>query len=342
MCRMDYEYRLLVEDVLLNGGFSSRSGVADLSALSRQYTVDLSSGFPLLTTRKLDGFRWKSLLYELGWYLQRRSECVGSSSGGSYDDCWVDDGYGPLGTSVGRFWRRFPGVSPSAQLAGESWGDVERSWMYTDTDGSVVSDQLRYVVDVLANRVPDTSPYSRDLLVSTWHPGTDTVSKSSAQDWSFVVSLHDDKIHMHVNQRSGSVAVDVPFTIALYGVLLHVIANETPFDVGTITHTIVHPYISIGESRYKWYAKNVGTIRDKIRSVEYESYESIAEWIRTEAPLDPNETDHVPLLLRQISREPYSKPHINTDSVTIDTYTPTKVTVENYECHDELVFNTTV
>lgn len=305
------QYQDLVRNVLQGGTFkANRTGVDTISSFSHHYVVDLNNGFPLLTTKKLDGFRWNSLIHEFLWYLSGEEHIRSLSEKTGIWDAWADE-EGHLDTAYGRFWRRYPIPSESDQLPGEVWSESGDRWVSTGEDGRKTFDQLQYILDTLREE-----PHSRRMVVSAWHPANAAISTLPPCHYTFVFTVHDNQLNVHLTQRSGDIALGVPFNLAAYALLTHVIANKTGFSVGKFGHTIVdaHIYCGLGE-RGKWYKNNISTLQDHISKVqEPEGFSTINEWIESTAPPEPPEEkhyDHVPGLLTQLTREPKSLPDID-------------------------------
>jgi len=130
-----------------------------------------------------------------------------------------------------------------------------------------------------------------------------------------VFNVQGDRLNCHLTQRSGDIALGVPFNIAAYALLTHAVAQETGFEVGEFGHTVVDAHIYCGtDDRGDWYADNLDRLQERLAAVDdREEYLAVREWLETEAPDETEATDgydHVPGLLTQLSREPRSRPHI--------------------------------
>ena len=116
---VDNTYKQLIKEVLSNGNFKrNRTDVATISKFGVSYTIDNSERFPLLTTKKMDGARWNSLVHELLWYLSGEEHVRNLQEHTSIWDEWADEN-GNLPSAYGRFWRDFPLGNGSYE--GESW-----------------------------------------------------------------------------------------------------------------------------------------------------------------------------------------------------------------------------
>ncbi|WP_181685658.1 thymidylate synthase [Halorhabdus salina] len=300
------QYLDLVEHVLAEGTYKpNRTGVDTLAAFGYSYDVDLQEGYPLLTTKQMDGFRWNSMLHEVLWYLSGEEHIrTLREETGIWDD-WADE-EGHLDTAYGRFWRRYPIPEGDERLPGESWPDEGHRWV--NDEGTF--DQLQYVMDQLQE-----NPQSRRLVVNAWHPANAAVSTLPPCHYTFVFNVQGDQLNVHLTQRSGDVALGIPFNIAAYSLLAHIVADRTGFEVGRFSHTVVDAHIYCGEGeRGEWYDENRAELADRVAAVEDRSeYADVKAWIASEAPPEPGteNADHVPNLLEQLTREPRERPTID-------------------------------
>ena len=299
------QYLDLVEHVLAEGTYKpNRTGVDTLAAFGYSYEVDLQNGYPLLTTKQLDGFRWNSMIHEVLWYLSGEEHIRNlREETGIWDD-WADE-EGHLDTAYGRFWRRYPIPEDTDRLPGESWPDESHRWV--NDEGTF--DQLQYVMDQLQE-----NPQSRRLVVNAWHPANAAVSTLPPCHYTFVFNVQGDQLNVHLTQRSGDVALGIPFNIAAYSLLAHVVADRTGFEVGRFSHTVVDAHIYCGEGeRGEWYHDNRAELSERVTAVEERNeYAAVKDWIETAAPPEPgaDNADHVPNLLEQLTREPRDRPRI--------------------------------
>jgi thymidylate synthase len=281
--------------------------VDTVAGFSHHYTVDLAEGFPLLTTKDLSGFRWNSLIHELLWYLSGEEHIRHLREETGIWDAWADE-EGRLDTAYGRFWRRYPVPEPAARLPGEAWaGDADTARWLND-DGTF--DQLAYVLDQLRE-----NPHSRRIVVNAWHPANAAASTLPPCHYTFVFNVQDGRLNTHLTQRSGDVALGIPFNVAAYALLTHAVANRTDLAVGAFGHTVVDAHVYCGAgTRGDWYADNLDRLQERVVAVDDRSaYREVRAWLESEAPPEPADdegTDHVPGLLEQLSREPRAKPEI--------------------------------
>ncbi|ELY69523.1 thymidylate synthase [Natrinema versiforme] len=333
------QYLELVDTVLSEGTHKpNRTGVDTISSFSEHYEVDLQEGYPLLTTKEMDGYRWNSMLHEVCWYLSGEEHIRNLREETKIWDAWADED-GLLDTAYGRFWRRFPVPEGDDRLEGESWPDEIQQWVTEEEDGRTTFDQLQYVIDTLSD-----SPNSRRLVVNAWHPANAAVSTLPPCHYSFVFNVQGDRLNCHLTQRSGDTALGIPFNIAAYALLTKVIAQQTGFEPGTFAHTVVDTHVYCGRGdRGDWYADNLEALQSKLADVDdREEYLEVREWLESEAPDEAEgdeRLDHVPGLLEQLSREPLERPTLEVADVSIDDLSYEDVELRDYESHDGLEFS---
>ncbi|AKU08895.1 thymidylate synthase [Haloferax gibbonsii] len=326
------QYLDLVTDVLGTGQHKpNRTGVDTISGFSKHYTVDLQEGFPLLTTKDLSGFRWNSLIHELLWYLSGEEHIRTLREETGIWDAWADDD-GHLDTAYGRFWRRYP--VPEEGLAGEAWPEDDHRWM--NDEGTF--DQLAYVLDTL-----DENPNSRRLVINAWHPANAAVSTLPPCHYTFVFNVQGDELNLHLTQRSGDIALGVPFNLAAYAILAQVVAQRAGFELGSFAHTIVdaHVYCGTGE-RGAWYGDHLDELQSRLADVESpEGYLDVREWLLDAAPEEAEgeeDYDHVPGLLLQASREPRERPTLDVADVPLEDLSFEDIVLRDYDPADGIRF----
>lgn len=323
------QYLDLVRDVLREGTFKdNRTGVHTIADFSHHYRIDLQEGFPLLTTKAMDGAVWDSLRHELVWYLSGEEHIRELREHTAIWDAWADE-EGKLDTAYGRFWRRFP--FPAESLPGESWTDEDHEWVNED---EATFDQVRYVLDEL-----EDNPHSRRLVVSAWHPANAAVSTLPPCHYTYTVSVHDGRVNLHLMQRSGDVAVGVPFNIAAYSVLATIFAQRAGLELGTFGHTIVDAHIYCGrDERGGWYAEHLPAFQERLGVVSSrDEYGDVRAWLEARAPAGDG-YDHVPNLLTQLTRAPLERPRLTVANVPIDELAVEDIQLSEYKSADRLEF----
>jgi thymidylate synthase len=231
------QYIDLVKTVLENGVYQpNRTGISTYSVFGYFYKVDLQNGYPLLTTKKIF---FNSMVNELFWFLSGESHIKNLRKKTKIWDAWADD-QGRLDTAYGRFWRRYP--MPKEGVEGENWGE---KWTSIDEEtGQKVFDQIQFIIDTLKEiKVNPNTPNLRRMVVSAWHPGNAAESKLPPCHYTFCFSVKNGKLNCHLTQRSGDIALGIPFNLACYSLLTHLLAQETGYEVGEFAHTIIDAHI---------------------------------------------------------------------------------------------------
>ena len=216
------EYLDLVARVLTNGQLKkNRTGVDTISCFAEHYRVDLERGFPLLTTKRVN---FNAMLHEVLWYLSGEDHIRNLRTHTKIWDAWADES-GNLDTAYGRYWRRFP----SAQV-NEQTGQYEVCEV----------DQIARVMHLLK-----TDPTSRRMVVTAWEPGNALDSRLPPCHFSFVFNVQGGRLNCHLTQRSGDIAIGIPFNLAAYSLITQILAQESGLGLGQFSHTIVDAHIYV-------------------------------------------------------------------------------------------------
>ena len=182
-----------------------RTGTGTLSIFGHQMRFDLSQGFPLVTTKKL---HTKSVIHELLWFLRGDSNVRYLQENGiSIWNEWADEN-GELGPIYGVQWRSWP--TPSGESV----------------------DQIKEVVDLLRD-----NPDSRRILVSAWNAAELSNMALPPCHTMFQFYVADGKLSCQLYQRSADTFLGVPFNIASYALLTHMLAQQTDLKVGDFVWT---------------------------------------------------------------------------------------------------------
>jgi len=191
-----------------------RTGTGTLSVFGHQMRFDLSQGFPLVTTKKL---HLRSIVHELLWFLKGDTNVrYLQENGVTIWDEWADEN-GDLGPVYGKQWR--------------SWAKP---------DGGTV-DQIQWVLDEI-RRNPD----SRRLIVSAWNPAELDQMALAPCHCLFQFYVAEGRLSCQLYQRSADVFLGVPFNIASYALLTHMMAQATGLQPGDFVHSFgdAHLYMN--------------------------------------------------------------------------------------------------
>lgn len=213
-------YLQLLHEVLSTGTKKEdRTGVGILSLFGKQLRFNLQEGFPAVTTKKL---YFHGVKGELLWFLQGLTNVKWLQDQNIHIwDAWADE-HGDLGPIYGFQWRKWRAQNP-------------------DTGLNYQIDQIAKVIETIKS-----NPNSRRMLVTAWNPGE--------LDWMALPPCHvlfqfyvaDGKLSCQLYQRSADLFLGVPFNIASYALLTHMIAQVCGLDVGEFIHTFgdVHIYLN--------------------------------------------------------------------------------------------------
>ena len=193
---------------------SDRTGTGTLSIFGHQMKFDLSKGFPLVTTKKV---HLKSIIHELIWFLQGSTNISYLKENGvSIWDEWADEN-GDLGPVYGAQWR--------------SWPD--------GNNGTI--DQIENLINGINN-----NPDSRRHIVSAWNPALVDEMALPPCHSLFQFYVANGELSCQLYQRSADIFLGVPFNIASYALLTHMIAQVCNLKAGKFVHTLgdAHLYVN--------------------------------------------------------------------------------------------------
>jgi thymidylate synthase len=184
---------------------ADRTGVGTLSVFGHQMRFDLSRGFPLLTTKKL---HLRSILIELLWFLRGDTNVRWlQEQRVSIWNEWADEA-GDLGPVYGKQWRHWHGA-----------------------DGREI-DQIAGLIDLIKR-----DPASRRQIVTTWNPAELHLMALAPCHCLFQTQVAGGRLNLQLYQRSADVFLGVPFNIASYALLTHMLAQQCGLEPGTFVWT---------------------------------------------------------------------------------------------------------
>ncbi len=190
---------------------SDRTGTGTKGVFGHQMRFNLQDGFPLVTTKKL---HLKSIIHELIWFLQGDTNIrYLQDNGVRIWDEWADED-GNLGPVYGKQWRR-----------------------WETADGRVI-DQISNVIKAIK-----TNPYSRRHMVSAWNPSEVDNMALPPCHCLFQFFVAEGKLSCQLYQRSADIFLGVPFNIASYALLTHMMAQVCDLGVGDFVHTFGDAHI---------------------------------------------------------------------------------------------------
>lgn len=262
---MEQAYLSLGQKILSEGNFKEdRTGTGTKSLFGYQMRFNLQEGFPLLTTKRVPFSLIKS---ELLWFIKGDTNIryLLENNNHIWDE-WAferfvksEDYHGPDMTNFGQralkdevfnenykkelahFCERIVTDSIFAEKHGDLGKVYGYQWRHWETAKGEWIDQLKDVIEMIK-----TNPDSRRLIVSAWNPEDVPSMALPPCHTMFQFYVHDGKLSCQLYQRSADVFLGVPFNIASYALLTHLIAHETNLEVGEFVHTLgdAHLYVN--------------------------------------------------------------------------------------------------
>ncbi len=227
------EYLDIVRHVLQHGERRpNRTGVDTLACFGLHYKLDLTKGFPLLTTKKVN---YGAVVHELLWYLSGETHIRNLREKTKIWDAWSSaEKNWEVGNMYGYQW-----VKWEQYLENPKTGTIEKLHI----------NQIQHVIDTLK-----TNPFDRRMIVSAWNPADLHRSKDDPKKpalpschamFMFYVT-NDKRLSCHLTQRSCDLMLGVPFNIACYATLTQMLAAECGLGVGEFSHYLhdAHVYVN--------------------------------------------------------------------------------------------------
>jgi thymidylate synthase len=222
------QYHNLLKDVLDNGyNCTDRTGVGTKSVFGRQCRYDLREGFPLLTTKKT---HFKSIVHELLWILS-----------GDTNIKYLKDN----GIKIWDEWANFKGD------LGPVYGSQWRNWEHYELDGWESIDQIKILIERIKKK-----PDCRRLLVTAWNPSVLPIDGKLPHEQAilgkqalpachtfFQFKVYEEDLYCQLYQRSADLFLGVPFNIASYSLLTHMVAQVTGLKAREFIHTFGDAHI---------------------------------------------------------------------------------------------------
>lgn len=221
MNNADLQYQEMLQYILDNGiDKSDRTGTGTRSVFGYQMRFDLSKGFPLLTTKKI---HTKSIIHELLWFIAGDTNIrYLQENGVRIWDEWADS-HGELGPVYGKQWRRWTVSKQEIHGTG------------SDFDGTIEEETMDQLINVI-ERIK-RNPNCRRLIVSAWNPPDVPDMALPPCHCLFQFNVANGKLNCQLYQRSADAFLGVPFNIASYALLTHMVAQITGLQPGHFVHT---------------------------------------------------------------------------------------------------------
>ena len=278
------QYLDAIRFILENGSDRlDRTGVGTRGVFGYQMRFDLKDGFPATTTKKL---AWKGVVSELLWFLEgsaderRLCEILHGTRSSEKTTIWTAN-------ANADYWK------PKAKFEGDLgnvYGVMWRSW--PSQSGTV--DQVASVIESLKN-----DPYSRRHIISAWNPGE--LSNMALPPCHALAQFYvsNGELSCQLYQRSVDVGLGLPFNIASYALLTHMLAQIVGLQVGEFVHTSGDMHV---------YLNHIGALTEQITrtphslpKLEMPSFSTLAELIQTKVTdyklidYDPDSTIYMPM-----------------------------------------------
>jgi len=269
------QYLDALEHVLENGADrKDRTGIGTRAVFGMQLRFNMENGFPAMTTKKL---AWKSVVSELLWFIEgssderRLAEILYGIRDSTKNTIWTDN-------ANASYWK------PKAKFEGDLgrvYGVQWRKWK--NPEGKEI-DQLSNAIEMIK-----TNPTSRRIIVNAWNPGEIDMMALPPCHTFFQFFVANNKLSLQMYQRSCDMFLGVPFNIASYSLLLHMVAQVTNLRPGELVHTLGDAHIynnhfeQVKEQLSRtplplpklWLNPSIKNIGDfKMEDIKLESYES--------------------------------------------------------------------
>ncbi|HET8688715.1 MAG TPA: thymidylate synthase [Methanosarcina sp.] len=236
------QYLTALQHVLDNGQLTNdRTGVGTISTFGMQQRYDLSKNFPAVTTKKL---AWKACVGELLWFIEgsgderRLAEITHGSSEG-HTTIWTSNALSP-------YWKKNAKYEGDlGRVYGVQWRHWRTPKIYHDPElnTSITKikevDQLLNLIDGIKN-----DPHGRRHIISAWNPGElDQMALPPCHIIAQFYVSNDKKLSCQMYQRSGDFFLGIPFNIASYSLLTHMVAQVCNLEVGEFIHVVGDAHI---------------------------------------------------------------------------------------------------
>ncbi len=349
---LEHSRRILTD---LRSKFKGGSkGMGLISLFGHQNEYDLREGFPLLTTKRMAS---SAIFHELLWFARGDTNLrylaqngVKIWDGNAFDHnipALVAEGIMPEGVTerYSDAWKE--GIAEYVQRVAEDeefaerfgdlgpvYGSQWRKWKHTDEGGETREiDQLGNMIEGLRRK-----PTGKKHIVTAWNPGEVGSMALPPCHVMFQATASDGELEVQLYQRSCDQFLGVPFNIASYAALTQLIAQQAGLEAKTFIHSFgdAHFYTGDGERR-QWYEDNLGELQARVRAAQdLSDFEDIGAWLKDVLPAERDETkwqDHVPAIIRQLSREPLPLSKLTIADKPLDELVFEDFKLEGYKSH---------
>jgi thymidylate synthase len=262
------QYLNLVERILREGVLKpNRTGVSAYTIVGAMFEHDMEQGFPVLTTKKMG---IKSIATELEFFIKGYTDKSWLQERGcTIWDEWCNQQKVPYGTDE-ETKKKMRDEKDLGPIYGFQWRHFGAEYNGQDYTGKGV-DQLKKVVDKLKS-----DPTDRRMIVSAWNPLALHQMALPPCHYGFQVTVLNDKLNLMWNQRSVDTMIGLPYNVASYGLLLHLLAKETGFREGKLIGFLgdVHIY----ENHIEGAKEQIAREPKELPKMVTESFTGIFSW----------------------------------------------------------------
>ena len=284
----DHAYLDIVQEILRDGTMkNNRTGVSALTIAGAMFKHDMSNGFPLLTTKKMP---FKSIATELEFFIKGITDKKWLQERNCHIwDEWANPEKAPYGHDNASKRRMFEECD-LGPIYGFQWRHFNA--VYTGHDADYRDKGIDQLANVIKKLKED--PSDRRMIVSAWNPQQLHQMALPPCHYGFQVTVIDRKLNLQWNQRSVDTMLGLPFNIASYGLLLHLLAKETGLAEGKLIGSLadVHIYENHINGAKEQLSRDALTYKPP--SVRTEGFKSIFEWKATDTVLE-NYESHPPI-----------------------------------------------
>ena len=265
-------YLDIVKNVLENGKkIATRQGTPAYTIAGAMFEHDMSKGFPLLTTKKTP---FRLIANELEFFINGITDKKWLQDHNNHIwDEWAKPQKAPYGHDE-EFKKRMFDERDLGPIYGFQWRHFNAPYISYDTDYTEQGiDQLKKVVETLK-----TNPRDRRMIVSAWNPLQFGEMGLPPCHYSFQITVIDDKLNLLWNQRSIDIMLGLPFNIASYALLLHLLAKETGLKEGKLVGFLAD--VHLFENHEEGAREQLSRDPEKypLATIETENWKSIFEW----------------------------------------------------------------
>ncbi|PLX29084.1 thymidylate synthase [Candidatus Parcubacteria bacterium] len=277
-------YLDIVKHILENGiEKTDRTGTGTIGVAGVMFEHDMSTGFPLITTKKMP---FKVMATELEFFIKgiTDKQWLIDRKCHIWDE-WANPKKAPYGHDE-ESKKRMAEERDLGPVYGFQWRHFGATYDNWDSDytGQVV-DQLKYVVDTLK-----TNPSDRRMLVSAWNPAVKDQMALPPCHYSFQVTVTGNKLNLMWNQRSVDVMLGLPFNISSYALLLHLLAKEAGLEEGRLVGFLgdTHIYKNHLEGAREQLTRDPNTY--SLPQIKTENFTSLFDWSATDSKIEGYES----------------------------------------------------